>query len=221
MTREQQYQPAIDYSKEHVTVLGPNQNYSWRYDPRHIGFVFSRYKFVSKMFSGLDRVLEVGCGDAFWSRIVIQEVGRLTATDFDPIWIENVRSRMGAGLEFDCELHDMTLAPHGLLFDAAYAIDVLEHIANESEWHFLRHIAESLKEHGSLIIGTPSKESQAYASEHSRIGHINCKTAKELRETLGQHFRNVFMFSMNDEVVHTGYSPMAHYLIALCCGKRL
>jgi hypothetical protein len=25
---------------------------------------------------------------------------------------------------------------------------------------------------------------------------------------------------MNDEVVHTGYAPMAHYLLILCCGKR-
>jgi hypothetical protein len=33
-------------------------------------------------------------------------------------------------------------------------------------------------------------------------------------------FHNVFMFSMNDEVVHTGYHKMAHYLFALCCGKR-
>jgi hypothetical protein len=33
-------------------------------------------------------------------------------------------------------------------------------------------------------------------------------------------FKNVFMFSMNDEVVHTGYSKMSHYNFALCCGKR-
>jgi hypothetical protein len=26
------------------------------------------------------------------------------------------------------------------------------------------------------------------------------------------YFRNVFMFGMNDEVVHTGYGPMCHYL---------
>jgi len=25
---------------------------------------------------------------------------------------------------------------------------------------------------------------------------------------------------MNDEVVHTGYHKMAHYLLALCCGKK-
>jgi len=26
------------------------------------------------------------------------------------------------------------------------------------------------------------------------------------------------VFSMNDEVVHTGFHPMAHYLMALACG---
>ena len=25
---------------------------------------------------------------------------------------------------------------------------------------------------------------------------------------------------MNDEVVHTGFYPMAHYLFALCAGKK-
>jgi hypothetical protein len=24
---------------------------------------------------------------------------------------------------------------------------------------------------------------------------------------------------MNDEVVHTGFAPMAHYLFALCCNR--
>jgi len=25
---------------------------------------------------------------------------------------------------------------------------------------------------------------------------------------------------MNDEVVHTGFTPLAHYVFALCCGKK-
>ncbi|MCA6302689.1 MAG: hypothetical protein IM629_12150, partial [Phenylobacterium sp.] len=33
-------------------------------------------------------------------------------------------------------------------------------------------------------------------------------------------FSNVFLFSMNDEVVHTGFAPMAHYLFAIGAGKR-
>jgi hypothetical protein len=28
------------------------------------------------------------------------------------------------------------------------------------------------------------------------------------------------VFSMNDEVIHTGYYPMAHYLMALACHRR-
>jgi len=30
----------------------------------------------------------------------------------------------------------------------------------------------------------------------------------------------VFVFSMNDEVVHTGFYPMAHYLLAVACHRR-
>ena len=26
---------------------------------------------------------------------------------------------------------------------------------------------------------------------------------------------------MNDEVVHTGFAPMAHYLFAVCCQKKV
>ena len=35
-----------------------------------------------------------------------------------------------------------------------------------------------------------------------------------------KYFENVFLFSMNDEVVHTGFSPMAHYLFVICCQKK-
>ena len=39
-------------------------------------------------------------------------------------------------------------------------------------------------------------------------------------DILEKYFKNVFLFSMNDEVVHTGFSKMAHYLICLCVGAR-
>jgi hypothetical protein len=42
----------------------------------------------------------------------------------------------------------------------------------------------------------------------------------ELKKTMQQFFHNVFMFSMNDEVVHTGYHPMAHYLLAVCAHRK-
>jgi len=37
---------------------------------------------------------------------------------------------------------------------------------------------------------------------------------------VSKFFRNIFIFSMNDEVVHTGFHPMAHYLFAIGVGKK-
>ena len=34
------------------------------------------------------------------------------------------------------------------------------------------------------------------------------------------YFENVFMFSMNDEVVHTGFPPMANYIFGVGVGNK-
>ena len=173
------------------------------------------------MLSGKDKVMEVGCSDAFASRVVQQEVGRLVAVDFDPVFIEDARERMQTdGWECECRVHDMLSGPVDGDFDAAYSLDVLEHIQPANEREFVGNIAESLEPNGVAIIGCPSLESQAYASEGSKKGHVNCKTGEDLRGLMLDFFENVFLFSMNDEVVHTGYSPMAHYLFALCVGRK-
>ena len=63
-----------------------------------------------------------------------------------------------------------------------------------------------------------SLESQLHASQASKEGHVNCKSGPELQATLSRYFANVVVFSMNDEVIHTGYQKMSHYLMALCFG---
>jgi len=95
---------------------------------------------------------------------------------------------------------------------------VLEHIPADKEDVFLANIVASLTDSGVMLVGIPSLQSQAYASPPSKAGHVNCKDGPGLRATMTRHFRNVFIFSMNDEVVHTGFYPMAHYLFALACG---
>ncbi len=214
-TKEKQYQVLLGYSRNEE--LGLMSSQVWRDDPRRLGFLLSRYKFVSKMLSGLSSVLEIGCADAFGSRIVKQEVGQLVATDFDPIFIEDARSRVDQKWPIEFRVHDMLGGPVDGLFDGAYCCDVIEHIDPLNEHLFIRNIAASIKPEGVVIIGSPSIESQIYASAVSKEGHVNCKSAKDLKSLLRHYFQNVFIFSMNDEVVHTGYYPMAHYLFALCC----
>jgi hypothetical protein len=222
-TRETQYQAqvALRQSKG-LTPLGLVTNQVYHDDPRRLTFLLARYKFVSKMLSGKRRVLEAGCGDAFGTRLVLQEVGAVHAVDFDPVFVRDVHRRMEGRWRFDCSVHDLVLdgpVPGGP-YDGAYSLDVLEHIPSAQERTFLGNIVGSLGRHGVALIGTPSLESQTYASPPSREGHVNCKNARQLKQLLEELFHNVFVFSMNDEVVHTGFYPMAHYLFALGTDRK-
>ncbi len=217
-TREPQYQRTIDI-RDHqgLDSLGLMTNQAWQDDPRHLLFHLARYKFTSKMLSGRKHALEVGCADAFGTRLVQQEVSRVTVIDFDHAFIEDVRARQSEQWPLESRVHDLLEGPVDGVFDAAYALDVLEHIAPTDEDRFLANLTASLTPDAVAIIGSPSLESQVCASPPSREGHVNCKNGEEMKETLARHFTQVFVFSMNDEVVHTGYQRMAHYLMALCC----
>lgn len=219
-TKEAQYEDCLRAAEESgVDSLGVMTNQVWRDDPRRLAILLSRYKFVSKMLSGKSSVVEVGCGDAFGSRVVQQEVARLTVLDIDPVFIADIERRMHPDWPLTPAVHDMLTGPYPATFDAAYSLDVLEHIPAADEDRFIANIAASLHDDGVLIVGMPSLNSQDHASPQSKAGHINCKHAPDLKAVMQRHFANVFIFSMNDEVVHTGFWPMAHYYLALCCGK--
>jgi 2-polyprenyl-3-methyl-5-hydroxy-6-metoxy-1,4-benzoquinol methylase len=221
LTRDPVNQYLLDVrAKAPATRLGVMSNQCWHDDPRRLLFSMSRYKFVSKMFAGRKNVVEVGCGDGFMSRIVRQAVQHLTITDYDPLFIDEFNARRDPAWPTEARTHDMLSGPLFGCFDAAYSLDVLEHIEAAQEDLFVGNIAASLSEGGALIVGMPSLESQEYASPLSKAGHINCKSGPALKQTMERHFDQVFIFSMNDEVVHTGYEKMAHYLMALCCGKK-
>lgn len=198
------------------TELGLMSQGTWELDPRRLAIMLSRYKFVSKMLSGHHRSVEIGCGDAFGSRIVLQEVAQLTVVDIEEKFIADIERRQSSCWPLQTILHDMLKGPLGSQFDSAYSLDVLEHISPAHEDLFLMNVKASVKDKGVVIIGMPSLESQQYASQASKDGHINCKSGKDLKNLCEKHFSNVFLFSMNDEVVHTGYYPMAHYLLAIC-----
>lgn len=200
--------------------LGLSTNAAYALDPKHILFRASRYKFAARVLEGQGRVLEVGCGDAFMTRIVQQHVGTVVAVDFDPILIGDALDRVSDQWPIDLRVHDMVEAPIGENFDAVLSLDVIEHILPENVDRFLANIVSSLSKTGVLVVGAPSIESQLYASKESIEGHVNCMTASDFKGLMSRFFHNVFVFSMNDEVVHTGFHKMANYLFTVCANPK-
>jgi 2-polyprenyl-3-methyl-5-hydroxy-6-metoxy-1,4-benzoquinol methylase len=220
-TKDPVNQPNIVFAEKRGSIsLGLLKSREWIEDPRRFIFSQSRYKFVSKMLSGRSRVLEIGCGDAFNAPIVMQEVRHLTVTDFDAEFIADAKARMPPEYPYEAVVHDFLGGPIGGTFEAAYSLDVLEHIDARDERRFIGNIMKCLTPDAVMIIGMPSLESQEYASPGSKAGHINCKTAPDLKALMLDFFHSVFMFSMNDEVIHTGYHKMAHYILAVAAHPR-
>jgi 2-polyprenyl-3-methyl-5-hydroxy-6-metoxy-1,4-benzoquinol methylase len=147
------------------------------------------------MFSGADSVIEIGCGDGFGTQFVLQEVNRVHGVDIDPnfiAWAKDHALRESQSATFEV-LDILQGAPTGT-FDAAFSLDVIEHIPTASESHFMSNLCGSLDEHGICIIGTPNEAASSYASAGSIEGHVNLKNAQSLCDLVSEYFHNVFIF---------------------------
>ena len=211
-----------------MSDLGTMHSASYRTDPKHLAFVLTRYHTVARLLQGESMVLEVGCGDGTGAPIVRQVVDFLYGIDLIPQYLRDRQFRQWDILSGPFPPREILNSPfqskiktHWDIeldldhWDAAFALDVLEHIKPESEDRFFENICSALKPYGTLIIGTPSLESQPWASA-GRDEHVNCKTEDQLRETLRKHFHNVYIFGINDTTLHTGFGPMTHYRLAIC-----
>jgi 2-polyprenyl-3-methyl-5-hydroxy-6-metoxy-1,4-benzoquinol methylase len=199
-------------------TLGPYFSFILRKTPRRLLHLLSYYKFAAKMIGAGKRVLDVGCSEGLGTVLLAESAADCLGVDLDASAIAVANRTVGSErLRF--AVMDVLAEDPGR-FDAIVTLDVIEHIFAENEDAFVERLASMLDDHGVLIVGTPNITSDQYANEHTRKGHVNLFTAERLRELASRRFHNVFLFSANDELVHTGFSPMAHYLIALCVGPR-
>lgn len=193
-------------------------------DPVYFTIYLARYKFLARILNGIQSVAEVGCGDGFGTYFLTKSCHHVDAFDIDSETLEDCRRRMAdvENLTFTC--HDFVsdqLVSKSRGFDALVMVDVLEHIHDCEEKTFLDNALELLKDSGLAVIGTPNLEAHKWASENSRLTHVNLKSAQTLHDLLLPRFQRVLLFGQNDEVLHTGFFGMCHYLWAVCLGPIL
>lgn len=218
---EEAYREGTDYQFDQQELsLGPWTSYSLVNDPKHMAFVLARYKFVAKMLDGKHNVFEVGSGDGFGLPIVAQHVGHVHCIDWDTRLLEGNARRLAHLKNVSYLNIDLNKAKPEVQADAAFSIDVIEHIEYDKEAAFIENIVNCLTPDGVLVTGTPNVTASSHASSRSQVQHINLKSIQSLRDLMKRYFENVFMFGQNDEVVHTGYAPMCHYIWAVAAGKK-
>lgn len=218
----ERYHEGSDFQFEHdELLLGAPSSYSLTHDPKHLVFVLSRYKFCAKMLQGKKSAMEIGAGDGMGLPIMAKAVEKLYCVDWDARHQESIRRRLLPHFPNVSLINvDINEKAPDIKVEAAYWVDVIEHLEPENEATVMERIVSCLTPDGVLITGTPNVTAGHLASPCSAIQHINLKSMDGLRELMLKYFRNVFMFGMNDEVLHTGYGPMCHYVWSVAAGLK-
>jgi len=199
-------------------TLGTHWSYNLRNDPKRLAFVLSRYKFSAKMSLKGGSVLELGCSEGIGTPILSEFASSYTGVDMDKEAIDSaIINWPQERIKF---IHDDFLGKTFGTFDSIICLDVIEHIVHDCESLFFKTVYDNVSSDGIAVIGTPNITSSPYASAASQSGHVNLFNYDRLKDALHSVFNNVFMFGGNDEMVHTGFAPMTHYLFALGCGKK-
>lgn len=199
-------------------TLGKYASYWFYKTPRRMLHSLSYYKFAAKMIGAKKRVLDVGCNEGLGTYLLAVECGFCKGVDFDHSAIERaICNFKSSSLDFACE--DFLESAQGQ-WDAVVNFDVIEHILPENAPHFVEKIAASVTPHGMAVVGTPSLISQEFASAVSKKGHVNIYSHERLEEEMRRVFEYVFFFAAHDEVIHTGFLPLAHYYIVVGCKPK-
>lgn len=200
-------------------TLGHYASYWYYKSPRRMLHSLSYYKFAAKLIGKEKKVLDVGCNEGLGTWVLAKECGFAKGVDFDQQAIQTAQKNFQNLPVVFADLDIIEEAP-SFSWDAVVNFDVIEHIDPLQEELFFQSLKNQMTQTGLCIIGTPSLISQQFASEISKKGHINIYSPDRLQKAMERHFDYVFLFSANDEVVHTGYLPLAHYLIAVGCKKK-
>jgi SAM-dependent methyltransferase len=156
----------------------------------------ARYTFAARLARG-KRVLDAGCGAGYGSVELAHAALSVVGIDVSEEAIEFARANYRLpNLSF--EEGSVTALPHDEgSFDLVVAFEVIEHLANWSE--FLREARRVLAPTGQFIVSTPNKlyYTESRGPEGANPFHVHEFEFKEFGEALKEVFPHVSMFLEN------------------------
>lgn len=201
-------------------ILSNIEGISYRESPLDFFIMLARYKFAARLLDKNSRVLEVGCGHGLGSVFLAKFSEVVYATDVDEKLIKHCKREYK-------DIQNLNFFQLDILnpsadwnfreeFDAVIMLDVIEHFLKSEAIQVFENIHQFLKPRGFLIIGTPNKASEKFASKRRKSTHPFEYDFETFKNLLKKYFSRVFLFSMTDEVVSTSFPQLAWYFMGLC-----
>ncbi|QQR81151.1 MAG: class I SAM-dependent methyltransferase [Deltaproteobacteria bacterium] len=190
---------------------------SFKEHPLELFILLARYKFAARLLEKEASVLDAGCGLGLGSVFLSKFCKKVTAVDFDKDMILKNKSQYADVTNLSFDFIDLTQTPKPeQTYDTVISLDVIEHFPKEKIGLVVENLSKLTRSNGFAIIGTPNVASKPYASSRRLETHHHEFEPNELKSLLKNNFKNVFLFSMTDEVVSLSFPQMAWYLMALC-----
>ena len=178
----------------------------------------ARYKFVARLLSSEDVVLDVGCGEGTSTNFISKYTKKVYGIDKD---IKAILRAKHQYPQLDFIVCDALNFVSKIKFDAIVMIDFIEHFDKDEGELLMKIYSSLLSERGLMIIGTPNKNFYHYRSEQSKRVHKYEYNPEELMSLMKKYFQRTFFFSMNDELIHTGNLNLAWFIYGLGVYKKL
>jgi methionine biosynthesis protein MetW len=181
---------------------------------------------INSLLPSLDKskkILDVGCGDARLSSLLLPQVNSITGLDVHQKALAEAKRRGLETIQTDIERH---WPLNDSSFDIILLLDVLEHV---SDCEFVLNEAKRvLKESGTIIVAFPNHfdirsrleilfgrgivhwSHRKYEAEAWRYAHVRFLTLDEIKklcEQVGLHLSGLQLNFMGGGIVPTRFSP--------------
>ena len=187
-------------------------------NPLDFFIILARYKFGTRFIKKTHKVIDVGCGHGLGSVFLSKYANEIIGADQDKDLVKTNNSNYKNIKNLQFKYFDLLNPSKSFFnkFDVVISMDVIEHFNKKKLGTVVESYYNLLNSEGFAVIGTPNIASRPYASQRRLDTHEFEFTRDEFEETLLKKFKNVFIFSMTDEVVSTSFPNMAWFFIAIC-----